>query len=135
MTARRNAPLSLTAQWFDLVASITALLASSQEVIARRLWLLGTQAQTKPKAAMREINRMAGEKMQAAFASSNAMGLAAMKTGTKMLRTQGGSTASRRAGARAASPARAAAKVVRAGLSPVRKRVRANATRLRRRQG
>ena len=75
MASSRNVP-SLLAQWRNLVVETAGLCMSSQEVVARRFWMLGTQSQQNPAASMRELRQMSNEKVRATFDSASAMGFA-----------------------------------------------------------
>jgi hypothetical protein len=131
MASSRNVP-SLLAQWRNLVVETAGLCMSSQEVVARRFWMLGTQSQQNPAASMRELRQMSNEKVRATFDSASAMGFAAMAVGMKFLAGMALPGSARRGSRVAADVAHAGAGIVRAGMVPVRRKVSANAARLRR---
>ena len=130
--AARSSSASPFAPWTHLVVDMAAVCAASHEVVARRFWMLGTQSQKHPAASMREIKRMGSEKVEATYASASAMGFAALAAGMKFFTSLGLSPAAWRSTRSAAGLARASATVLRTGMRPVSKRVRANAVRLRR---
>ena len=130
MAARSSSTL-LLAPWTHLLIDMAAVYASSQEVVARRFWMLGTQSHNRPGASMREIRRMSSEKVQATYASASAMTFAAMAAGMKFVTSLALPPTARR-GTPVADLAQATATIVRTGMRPVRKQVRANAVRLRR---
>ena len=130
--AARSGSTPLLAPWTHLLIDMAAVYASSQEVVARRFWMLGTQSQRRPRASMREIGRMGSEKVQATCASASAMTFAAMAAGMKFLTSLALPQTARRSARSATDLAQASATIMRSGIRPVKKRVRANAARLRR---
>ena len=130
--ASRSGSTPLLAPWTHLLIDMAAVCASSQEVVARRFWMLGTQSQRRPRASMREIERMGSEKVRATYASASAMTFAAMAAGMKFLTSLAWPPTARRGMRSAGGLAQAGATILRTGMRPVRKQVRANVVRLRR---
>jgi hypothetical protein len=107
-------------------------MSRSQEVISRRLWMIGTSGLFPSARATREAIGMTSEKSSVAWESAHAMAMTAWVSGMRGFANMSAPQAhSRGAGDLACATV---AKVLRSGLAPIRNKVLANAKRLRRSQ-
>ena len=112
------------------------MLISSQEVIARRLWLMGGGGSKPGKSVEQEMRRMGTEKMNAGMESASAMAVSAMSASAQLgaamwqLSTSPSTVAHRTRALRNLSDA--SAQILNSGLKPISKRANSNAKRLRR---
>jgi hypothetical protein len=129
---RRISPLTA---WSKLMLDGTAMLMSSQEVIARRLWLMGSAGSKPGKSVEQEMRRMGTEKMSAGMESASAMAASAMFVGAQLgatvwkLSTSASTAAHRTRAWHELSTA--SARILGSGLKPISKRASSNARRLR----
>lgn len=112
-----------------------AMMLDSQEVIAKRLWLIGTAGSVPRHSVRKEMQRMGSEKISGAAEATGAMALSSMLAGAKigaaMWQLVPGSSMARQAKA-VRKISTAGAHVLDSGLKPLARRTRSNAKRLRR---
>ena len=116
------------------MADSAAMMFASQEVIAKRLMLVGNAGPKPRQSVKKEMRRMGTEKIRAGMQSGGAMAVSAMlasaQIGAAMWRlSMHPSTANSTKTARQIS--RAGAKILDSGLKPIARRTRSNAKRLR----
>jgi len=117
-------------QWFRTFHGAAQIWATAPQVIALRSARVLADGFVPRADTQRELGRMVHEKFAAASESATAMALQAWKTNWELALMPARLWSGLWAGTLAAAPAR----IAQSGLTPVRRRVTANAKRLRRRK-
>jgi hypothetical protein len=130
MKSKNHGTFPLLRTWTKLMLDGAGVMSRSHEVMSRRLWMIGTSGLFPGVRTAREVIGMTSEKSSVARESAQAMAMTAWVSGMRAFANMNSPQARSRGAADLASAT--AAKVLRSGLAPIRKKVSANAKRLRR---